>query len=427
VLNSNSFGLLPRITIFGQSHDPEIGVVIDGLPAGIALDMNAIHALLGRRRPGQSNLMTPREETDEPCIETGIKDGVTTGQQMRVTFKNSDTQSRDYEQFKTIPRPSHADYIATQKYGEKHDIAGGGRFSGRLTLPLCFAGAVCMQILRDLGIEIQAELDEVEGVRENLEERIIRARKDKDSVGGVVELIATGLPQGVGEHPFCGVEPMLSQILFAIPGVRGVEFGAGFKATYMRGSEHNDCWVVSSEGSLETATNNTGGVVAGMTTGMPLVLRVAFKPTPSIGRPQVTANLATGQPEELVITGRHDPCIAIRAVPVVEAAVAIGLLTLINLDSAQDETPASTDDELAKLRKEIDAIDVELIRLLNQRMSISNRIGMSKMKQNMRVHDSKREKEIIERVREGASPEDARYIEEIYTKIFEWSRERQEL
>jgi chorismate synthase len=419
MLNSNSFGLLPRITIFGQSHDPEIGVTIDGLPAGITLDQDAIRALLKRRRPGRSDLTTARSESDDPHIETGLIDGVTTGRQLRATFKNADTRGGDYEQFRTIPRPSHADYLAVAKYGDKHDIAGGGRFSGRLTLPVCFAGAVCMQILGGLGVNVQAKLVEVEGSRENLDKHIRKVREEGDSVGGIVEVIATGLPKGIGEHPFGGVEPVLSHLLFAIPGVRGVEFGAGFKAARIRGSEHNDVWVSAGDGTLDTVTNNAGGVVAGMTTGMPLVIRIAFKPTPSIVRAQITANIETSQQESLVITGRHDPCIAIRAVPVVEAAVAIGLLNLINLDSS------GVGDDLGRLRKDIDTLDIELMQLLEKRMSLSGQIGKHKVENGMSVLDPERESEIIARLSAGAAPETTRYIEDIYTKIFEWSRKRQ--
>ena len=417
---SNSFGLLPRITIFGQSHDSEIGVIIDGLPAGITPDKDAIDELLERRRPGQSDLTTPRCEADEPHIEFGIENGITTGKQIRVSFKNFDTRGKDYDQFRVTPRPSHADYLAVQKYGEAHDIAGGGRFSGRLTLPLTFAGAVCLQMLREIGVEIQAKLVEVEGAKEDIEEHIKCARDEGDSVGGVIELTATGLPAGIGEHPYGGVEPILSQLLFAIPGVRGVEFGAGFKAAQMRGSKHNDLWIVDEDGSLKTETNNAGGVVAGMTTAMPLVIRVAFKPTPSIACSQKTANLETGQQEVLAITGRHDPCIAVRAVPVVEAAVAIGLLNLINLDSG------NRDCELAELRKSIDVLDIELMRLINQRMSVSESIGEYKEKHNMAICDQDREREIIDRLKGDSSEEDARYIEDIFTRIFEWSRKRQQ-
>ena len=419
-MNSNSFGILPRITVFGQSHDPEIGVLIDGLPRGLKLDMELIESLLERRRPGQSNLTTPRSETDTPQIETGIKDGVTTGRQMRVTFKNSDTRGKDYDRFRVTPRPSHADYLAVRKYGAEHDIAGGGRFSGRLTLPITFAGALCLQILREQGIEIHAKLIEVEGAREGFEKRIIRASHEGDSVGGVVELVATGLKSGIGEHPYSGVEPTLSQILFAIPGVRGVEFGAGFKAAQMRGSAHNDPWIADGEGSLKTVTNNAGGVVAGMTTGMDLIVRVAFKPTPSIACGQLTANIETGKQEVLAITGRHDPCIAVRGVPVVEAACAIGLLNLINLDSTEGAT------ELEGLRGQINTLDDEIARLYEKRILVAQKIAHHKKTHDIVGYDPGREQEILDRLTSGKAGEVADHITQLYALIFDLSRGKQD-
>ena len=419
-MHSNSFGISPRVTIFGQSHDPEIGARITGLPAGMHIDHDALEDLLERRRPGKSALTTPRKETDAPHIVSGITDGVLDGSALSVVFHNSDTRNADYERFKTTPRPSHADYVATQKYGDGHSIAGGGRFSGRLTLPLCYAGALCLQVLHEQGIEVTARLVEVGGSALDIEQCILDAAADGNSVGGIIELTVTDLPAGIGEHPFAGVEPVLSQLFFAIPGVRGVEFGAGFRAATMRGSEHNDSWILTDEGEVRTASNHAGGVVAGMTTGMPLVARIAFKPTPSIACGQETLNLESGKQEMLAVTGRHDPCIAVRAVPVVEAAAAIGLLNLINLDSSVRS------DELADLRSSIDTLDIELIRLINTRMDISEKIGQYKTERNMPIHHPEREQEIIDRLREGTSPEIAEYIEELYGKIFEWSRKRQE-
>ncbi|MCL2492269.1 MAG: chorismate synthase, partial [Coriobacteriia bacterium] len=227
-------GLLPRVTLFGQSHDPEVGVIIEGLPSGIALDEEFIDKLLERRRPGTDAQVTARKEADIPHIEAGVVNGVTTGGPIRTTFANTNIRSGDYEQFKKIPRPSHADHLAMQKYGDAHDIAGGGRFSARLTLPLTYAGAICLQILKERTIEVRARLVEVEGSKEDLSEHILDAKNVGDSVGGIVEVQVDGLPPGIGEHPFGGVEPVLAHLLFSIPGVRGVEFGAGFSAALMR-------------------------------------------------------------------------------------------------------------------------------------------------------------------------------------------------
>ena len=331
----HSFGTSPRVTIFGQSHDPEIGVTIENLPSGITLDYDAIDELLTRRRPGGiDRLVTARIETDEPQIRSGVVDGVTTGEPLTATFTNADTRGTDYEQFAVLPRPSHVDYLARQKYGDEHDIAGGGRFSARLTLPLCFAGAVCMQILRARGVAVCGRLVEAGGNAEAPYAAIEQTRDEGDSVGGIVEVAATGLPPGVGEHPYGGVEPVLASLLFAIPGVRGVEFGEGFAAARMRGSEHNDPWKLDEDGRVVPATNHAGGVIGGMTTGEALVVRIAFKPTASIARGQQTLNVETGVTETLAIKGRHDPCIAVRGVPVAEAAVAVGLLNLLNAEES---------------------------------------------------------------------------------------------
>jgi chorismate synthase len=426
VLNSHSFGLSPRITIFGQSHDPEIGVLIEKLPAGLSLDMDNVTSMLQRRKPGQGALTTARSESDKPCIGSGLDGGVTTGSLMRVTFANTDTRKGDYQQFASIPRPSHADYLAMTKYGEAHDMAGGGRFSGRLTLPLCFAGAICLQILNEQNITVRARLAEVGGQRENLDACIMQARDDHDSVGGIVELAATGLPAGVGEHPFGGVEPVLSQLLFAIPGVRGVEFGAGFGAAAMRGSAHNDAWVSGQDNTVQTATNHAGGVIGGMTTGMNLRLRVAFKPTPSISKAQETLNLDTGQQETLTVKGRHDPCIAVRAVPVVEAMVAIGLLNLINTDSQRFSTRSIGDsDSISDIRSEIDHLDDELAQLFAQRMTLVDRIDSYKTKTDTPVYDPAREQAILSRLTAGMDFSQTEALTSLYQKVFEISRGRQ--
>lgn len=352
------FGENIRVSIFGQSHSEAIGVVVDGLPAGFEVDMDALNAFLARRAPGQGRFTTARKESDLPEFVSGIVDGVTCGAPLCALIRNKDTRSGDYADLRDHPRPSHADYPAYVKFGAAHDIRGGGHFSGRLTAPLCIAGGIALQMLARRGVRVGAHLcsvgdvqderfdpatvserdferiaangfpvlDEMAGAR--MFDAIERARMDADSIGGTIECAATGLPAGLGDALFGGLEGRLSQALFGIPAVKGVEFGSGFDGARMRGSENNDPFVMQ-EGSVRTLTNNAGGILGGITTGMPLIMRVAIKPTPSIGRAQRSVSLSEGEPYELTIRGRHDPCIAPRAVPVVEAAAALVLLDMM--------------------------------------------------------------------------------------------------
>lgn len=352
------FGENIKVSIFGQSHSEAIGVVVDGLPAGFEVDMDALNAFLARRAPGQGKFTTARKESDLPEFVSGIVDGVTCGAPLCALIRNKDTRSGDYADLRDHPRPSHADYPAYVKFGAAHDIRGGGHFSGRLTAPLCVAGGIALQMLAGRGVRVGAHLcsvgdvqderfdpvsvgerdferiaangfpvlDEMAGAR--MFDAIERARMDADSIGGTIECAATGLPAGLGDALFGGLEGRLSQALFGIPAVKGVEFGSGFDGARMRGSENNDPFVMQ-EGSVRTLTNNAGGILGGIATGMPLIMRVAIKPTPSIGRAQRSVGLSEGKPYELTIRGRHDPCIAPRAVPVVEAAVALVLLDMM--------------------------------------------------------------------------------------------------
>ena len=299
---SSEFGRTLRVGVFGQSHGAAIGVTVDGLPAGERIDLAELQAFLDRRRPGKSPLSTARKEADAPEFLSGLRDGVTCGSPLCAVIYNSDQHSSDYTELADKPRPSHADYTAWAKWGGQADMRGGGHFSGRLTAPLCIAGG--MQRL------------------------ILAAREAQDSVGGIVECAAIGLPAGLGDPMFDGMENRLASALFGIPAVKGVEFGAGFGASRLRGSENNDAFRVE-DGRIVTETNRAGGILGGITTGMPLTLRVGIKPTPSIGRPQKTVSLARMENTELTIRGRHDPCIAHRAVPVVEAVTACVLLDLL--------------------------------------------------------------------------------------------------
>lgn len=354
----NTLGNKLKVTIFGQSHAPAIGCVIDGLPAGFAPDMDRVAAFMARRAPGQNAWSTPRKESDTPEILSGLVDGRTCGAPVAMVIHNADQHSKDYSGLRRTPRPSHADYTAMIKYGEYYDIRGGGQFSGRLTAPLCFAGAFALQLLEQKGITVAAHIAQIENAfdtapdfaavsREELEvllrkpfpvfddtaginmrQAIEAARMEQDSVGGVIRCFALGLPAGVGEPMFDGVENRLAAALFGIPAVRGVSFGTGFAAAEMRGSAHNDPFVME-DGAVRTRTNHAGGVLGGITSGMPLVVNIAVKPTASISREQDTVDLEKKESAPLVIHGRHDPCIVPRAVPVVEAVTALTVLDMM--------------------------------------------------------------------------------------------------
>ena len=317
---SSSFGENIQFSVFGQSHSEAIGIVVDGLPAGESLDMKRIAEFMARRAPGRNPGDTPRREADEVRVLSGLVNGVTCGAPLCAVIENTDTRPGDYEKLRHVPRPGHADFALGEKFRGFQDIRGGGHASGRLTAPLCFAGAVCVQILARRGVTVCASIIKTGDVED--------ARRRGDSVGGVIECIAEGLPAGLGAPMFSGVENRLAAALFGIPAVRGVEFGAGFAAAEMLGSENNDAYCIEG-GQVRTKTNHHGGVLGGVTTGMPLVLRVAIKPTPSIALPQRSVDLRAMEETELTIGGRHDACIVPRAVPVVEAATACVLLDLM--------------------------------------------------------------------------------------------------
>lgn len=356
---SSSFGEQIKITIFGQSHSEGIGVVIDGLPAGEPVDLAQVQQFMRRRAPGQNAYSTSRKEADIPRILSGLFEGKTCGAPLCAIIENTNARSGDYAQFKDIPRPGHADYTAWVKYGGANDYRGGGHFSGRLTAPLCFAGAVCIQLLERRGVHIGAHIlsihgetdipfdpvaidaDTLQSIRERpfpvqdmtagerMQAVIADAKANLDSVGGIVECAATGLPVGVGEPMFDGLESRLAAAIFAIPAVKGVEFGEGFGAASLFGSENNDAFFYDAAGRIQTRTNRHGGSLGGLSSGMPLILRAAFKPTPSIAKTQESVSLSRQENSPLHISGRHDPCIVPRAVPCVEAAAAVTLLDLL--------------------------------------------------------------------------------------------------
>ena len=343
---SSSYGENIRLTIFGQSHSPAVGVTIEGIPAGERIDREELQRFLNRRAPGQNAWSTARKEEDRPLFVSGLKEDVTCGTPLTALIENRDTRSKDYENLRHLPRPGHADYTAAVKYGGFQDYAGGGHFSGRLTAPLCIAGGICRQLLEREGITLISRIaqigpvcdegallastaekdfpvvDDAKGAQ--MRESIAAARAEGDSLGGVVECAVLGLPAGLGDPMFDGMENRIARIVFGIPAVKGLEFGDGFRLAALRGSEANDSYAVEN-GRLVTVTNHCGGILGGITDGMPLRFRAAIKPTPSIAREQRSVDLDSMEETILKIEGRHDPCIVPRAVPVLEAAAAVAV------------------------------------------------------------------------------------------------------
>lgn len=347
-----------KYTIFGESHGPAIGVVLEGVPPGLELDLDAVRFDLARRAPGKNALSTARREADEPHILSGLFQGHTTGAPLCAVIENTDTRSGDYERTKNLARPGHADYPAHVRYGGFQDYRGGGHFSGRLTAPLVFAGGVAKQLLAQRGIFVGAHISTIYGVNDDpledweslracaakdfpvlsdekgaeMREAILEAKNEQDSVGGAIECGVFGLPAGAGSPDFGrNAEGIFSQYLFAVPAVKAVAFGAGTAFALMRGSEANDPLFVDDDGSIRAEQNCAGGINGGITNGMPLVFEATLRPTPSIGRRQFTVNLATRENAELELSGRHDPCVVHRAVPVIEAAAALAACELLGI------------------------------------------------------------------------------------------------
>jgi len=347
---SSTYGENLKLSIFGQSHGAGIGMTLDGIPAGLPVDAEELQSFLNRRAPGRNDWSTPRKEEDRPEFLSGLLDGFTCGAPIAALIRNTNTRSGDYANLKDCPRPGHADYTAQVKYGGFQDAAGGGHFSGRLTAPLCIAGGLCKQWLEEMGIRIGAhivqignaegasfdplapQLDQVgqlfpaltPDAAEAFQAVIAEARAKGDSVGGRIECAVTGLPAGIGEPMFGGVESRIAQIVYGIPAVKGLRFGS----TQPYGSANNDIFQVC-DGEIVTATNHCGGILGGITNGMPLIFDVTIKPTPSVSLQQQTVSLSALEPTSLAVKGRHDPCIVPRAVPVVEAAAAIAIFDMI--------------------------------------------------------------------------------------------------
>ena len=361
------FGNVLHVSIFGQSHSPAIGCSLDGIPAGIPVDTDALQEFLDRRAPGRDKTATARREADTAHLIAGVIDGHTTGAPIAGIIENTNTRSKDYSGLRRTPRPGHADYAARIKYGNFHDVAGGGHFSGRLTAPLCIAGGIAIQALETQGVKVMAHIAQAGGtsdlpmddmtyreadrkaILENslpcidaaaadrMREEIMDARNSLDSVGGIVECGIYGLPAGVGDPMFDGLENRIAQIAFGIPAVKGVEFGMGFAVAAMRGSENNDAFRIDPEtGKPTVASNNAGGILGGISTGAPVMWRMAVKPTPSIAREQESVDMDENKNTKLEIHGRHDPCIVPRAVPVAEAAAALAVLDAMLEDGAFD-------------------------------------------------------------------------------------------
>ncbi len=354
----NSYGTNLTLRIYGGSHDEKIGMVLSGLPKGIEIDFAALEAFMSRRAPGKDAFSTKRREPDKPVFLSGLDGNITTGEPIEAVIYNQNQHSSDYSSLVDIPRPSHADYAARMKYGDKVDLRGGGHFSGRLTAPMCIAGGICLQMLEARGILIAAHIASVGNISDDCFDKVAvskvdfdalrahsfpvlneqkgeamkalieSARLDGDSIGGTVECAAIGLPAGLGEHMFQGAEGRIASIVFSIPAVKGVEFGLGFGSSTLLGSENNDPFYTDGK-AIYTKTNNCGGILGGMTNAMPLVFRAALKPTPSIAKEQDSVSLSLMKNVKLSIGGRHDPCVVPRAVPVFEAAAAIAIVDML--------------------------------------------------------------------------------------------------
>lgn len=435
-----------HLSVYGHSHGPSIGMTMTGVPAGYAVNMEKLQAFLKRRAPGNDPLSTSRKEPDLPQFQSGLVNGETTGSTISVEIYNTNTNSGEYTDLANCPRPGHADYTAKIKYGMDYDTAGGGHFSGRLTAPICVAGGMCLQWLNEMGIYITGHISSIGGIEdvpysldatnpktelvnpdfpvmdskrcEQMREQIRIAKADGDSIGGVIECVVTGLPAGIGGPLFDGLEGKLSQALFGIPAIKGVEFGAGFHAANLRGSENNDAYTIL-DGKVQTLSNHAGGILGGITTGMPLTFRLGIKPTPSIAKPQQTVNLRTMQNTQITINGRHDPCIVPRAVPVVEAVTALVLFdTLLSKKQV-------TGLDLKILRRNIDQIDDKLIPLFLERLEIARQIGQYKKENDLPIYDPKREKDKLRDIAEKVGEDFSDYIKSLYATIFEISKDYQ--
>jgi|GEM_PF-1398 len=446
---STAYGNNIKLYIDGGSHDPYISMRLEGFPAGVKMDMDELQGFLARRAPGNGKYATARKEADIPEFTSGIEEGISNGLPICAIIRNTNIRPGDYD-YKNTPRPGHADYTAVIKYGENVNISGGGHFSGRLTAPYCIAGGLCMQYLKTLGIEIfahiysianvydtpfdpvnvgKAEKDALSGMLfsvlnedsgEKMQKAISDAKANGDSVGGIIECAITGCPAGLGEHMFAGTEGRISSAVYSIPAIKGVEFGAGFGVAKLNGSQNNDPFAVDG-GKIVTETNNCGGILGGITNGMPIIFRAAVKPTPSIAKEQNTVSLSDKRPAKITVGGRHDPCIVPRAVPAVEAAAAVAITDML-LDLNED---GELEDDLSVLRTKIDKYDRNIVNSFCKRMDVTAGVAAYKQKRGLPVLDAEREKKLLDKIEALAGDDLAGYARVLYNTLLSVSRARQ--
>ncbi|MBF1329394.1 MAG: chorismate synthase [Mogibacterium diversum] len=440
------------LSIFGTSHGPSIGMTLSGIPSEANINLDVLQDFMARRAPGNSPLSTSRKEPDQPEFVSGLMPKIsgdaeiliTDGSEIKAIIYNRDVKSSDYSKIANTPRPGHADYTAHVKYGGTEDSRGGGAFSGRMTAPLCIAGGICKQLLAESGIYINASIHDIHGNAEDPLSEIKKAQVLRDSVGGTISCTISGLDAGYGGPLFEGLEGRIAEIVYAIPAVKGIEFGAGFESTRMYGSENNDEFYYDERGTVCTRTNNCGGILGGISDGMDIEFRVAIKPTPSIARPQKTIVYDSTEEAEIEVHGRHDPCIVPRAVPCVEAATAVVIADLVLTEKAVSSatskktkglttaspTSASSfslvSEDLSHLRSSIDEIDLQLLNLIERRLQIAESVAAHKKENNLGIIDSNREASLLKRIQSLSSDDLADLNEEIFKAIIRASCKHQE-
>lgn len=437
------------LSIFGTSHGPSIGMTLSGIPSEANINLDVLQEFMARRAPGNSPLSTSRKEPDTPKFVSGLRSGssrnsrnlTTDGSEIKAIIYNRDVKSSDYSKIANTPRPGHADYTAHVKYGGKADSRGGGAFSGRMTAPLCIAGGICKQLLEDKCIYIKASIHDIHGNSNEPLSEIKKAQVLRDSVGGTISCTISGLAAGYGGPLFEGLEGRIAEALYAIPAVKGVEFGAGFKSANMYGSENNDQFYYDEHGIVRTRTNNCGGILGGISDGMDIEFRVAVKPTPSIARQQHTIVYDSTEETEIEIHGRHDPCIVPRAVPCVEAAAALVIADIVLTGDSEARNSAelleletmdpltSHNKELAdisSLRASIDELDGQLLQLIEKRLRIAESVAAYKIENKLEIVDSTRESALLDRVRSLSSDDLAELNEYIYRAIISASCKHQD-
>lgn len=439
------------LSIFGTSHGPAIGMTLSGIPSEANINLDVLQDFMARRAPGNSPFSTSRKEPDIPEFVSGLKTGssrnsrnlTTDGSEIKAIIYNRDVKSSDYSKIANTPRPGHADYTAHVKYGGTEDSRGGGAFSGRMTAPLCIAGGICKQLLAERGIYIHASIHDIHGNAEDPISEIKKAQVLRDSVGGTILCTISGLEAGYGGPLFEGLEGRIAEIVYAVPAVKGIEFGAGFESTRMYGSENNDEFYYDEHGVVRTRTNNCGGILGGISDGMDIEFRVAIKPTPSIARSQKTIVYDSTEEAVIEVHGRHDPCIVPRAVPCVEAAVAVAIADRIltekpigssskaskeasMVDSVSNDSEAVQSEYISLLRLSIDEIDLQLIALIERRLKIAESVAAYKKENNLEIIDSNREASLLKRIRSLSSDDLADLNEDIFKAIIRASCKHQE-